>query len=112
MKRKDKGKAVTRYIGAVSGIPTLHFDPASNHIDAPPPYRLAVSTDGAWWRLAAYLKDLPEDAISAVVRYDGFLTEGGVDNAIVATRLSTFATLLECHYNSIQDRVTTYIEGD
>lgn len=111
MKRKDKGKAVTRYIGAVSGIPTLHFDATSNEIEAPPPYRLAVSTDGAWWRLAAYLKALPEDSISAAIRYDKFL-EGGVDNAIVATRLSTFATLLESHYNTIQDRVTTYIQGD
>lgn len=111
MKRKEKGKAVTRYLGAVSGIPSLYFDPSDNHIDAPPPYNLMVSTDAAWWRLAGYLKSLPEDRISAVVRYDGFI-EGGVDNAIVATRLSTFATLLECHYNTIQDRVTTFIQGD
>lgn len=111
MDRKEKGKAVTRYIGAVTGIPTLFFNPSSNHIDAPPPYYLAVSTDAAWWRVPKYLNELPEDQISAVVRYDGFI-KGGVEEAIVATRLSTFAKLLECHYVTVKDRVTTYIEGD
>lgn len=111
MKRKDKGKAVTRYLGAVSGIPTLYFNAENNHIDAPPPYRLAVTTDAAWWRLSSYLRDMPEDGIAAVIRYDGFI-EGGVDQAIACMRLSTFATLLGSHYDSIQDRVQTYIQGD
>lgn len=111
MNRRDKGKAVTRYIATRTGIPSLFFDVTSNAIDAPPPYQFAVSTDGAWWRTAAYLNGMRDDRLGAVVRYDKFL-EGGIDNAIVCMRLSAFVTILESHYNTIQDRVQTYIEGD
>jgi hypothetical protein len=111
VRRLDKGKAVTRYISTRTGIPTLYFDASNNQIDSPPPYRFAVSTDASWCRLGSYLKNLPEDSISAAVRYDKFV-EGGIDNAVVAMRLSTFVQLVECHYNTIQDRIETYIKGD
>lgn len=111
MRRLDKGKAVTRYIATRTGIPTLFFRGNDNEIEAPPPYRFAVSTDASWRRLGSYLRALPEDSISAVVRYDKFV-EGGIDDAIVAMRLSAFVKLLESHYVANQDRIQTYIQGD
>lgn len=111
MSRQDKCRAVTRYLATRTGIPSLFFASQGNTIEAPPPYKFVVSTDAAWWRMGTYLRSLPEDSIGVVVRYDK-LIEGGIDNAVVAMRLSAFVQLLEAHYNTIQDRVETFIEGE
>ncbi len=106
MKRTDKGRAISRYITAATGIPLLSYDRDTSKIVGPPPYAFLVTTDAAGWRFFKAIResDLP------VVRYDGYVDS--VEDAYVAMKLSHFTQLLAIHYNSMQDRVTTYIEGD
>lgn len=106
MKRRDKGRAVARYLTASTGIPLLTFDGATNRIDGPPPYRFRLVTDAANWRVFQAVRETNDP----VIRYDKFVED--VSSAYVVMKLSTFATLLGTHYNSIQDRVQTYIEGE
>ena len=102
MKRADKGRAVTRYLGAASGIPLLHWDGATSMVEAPYPYWGKVVTDAATWRFFEYLKEMPDNGVPFVIRYDKFLDS--VADAVVGTRLSTFAGLLGTHYDTIRDR--------
>lgn len=110
MKRGDKTRAVVRYLISRTGIPLISWDGTSNRIDAPPPFGFVMSTDAAGWRFFQYVKELPKDGIHAVIRYDAHID--GVDRAVVGMPLETFAILLESHYNKVQDRVNTFIEGD
>lgn len=88
----------------------ISWDGKGNKIDAPPPFGFVVSTDAAGWRFFQHVRELPRGGIHAVVRYDAHID--GVNNAVVGMTLETFVTLLESHYNKVQDRVTTFIEGD
>lgn len=106
MSRVDKGKAVSRYLTAATGIPLLSFDKDTSRIVGPPPFEFVVTTDAAGWRFFQAIRSTD----SPVIRYDGYV--GVVEDAYVGMKLSTFATLLSVQYNSLQDRVTTYIEGD
>lgn len=106
MNRVDKGKAVSRYLTAATGIPLLRFDKETSRIIGPPPFRFYVTTDAAGWRFFQGIRELDD----FVIRYDKYV--GVVEDAYVGMKLSTFATLLTSQYNSLQDRVTTYIEGD
>lgn len=106
MSRVDKGKAVSRYLTATTGIPLLHFDKETSRVVGPPPFQFVVTTDAAGWRFFQAIRDTDE----FVIRYDKYV--GVVEDAYVGMQLSTFATLLSLQYNSLQDRVTTYIEGD
>lgn len=110
MKRADKTRAVVRFLISRTGIPLISWDGIGNKIDAPPPFGFVMSTDAAGWRFFQYVRELPRDGIHAVVRYDAHID--GVNNAVVGMSLETFATLLESHYNRVQDRVNTFIEGD
>lgn len=110
MRRGDKTRAVVRYLISRTGIPLITWDGHSNRIDGPPPYGFTMSTDAAGWRFFQYIRELPPDGLHAVIRYDKHID--GVDNAVVGMPLSTFVTLLASHYNTVQDRVTTYIKGD
>lgn len=110
MKRSDKTRAVVRFLISRTGIPLISWDGIGNKIDAPPPFGFVMSTDAAGWRFFQYVKELPRDGIHAVVRYDAHID--GVNNAVVGMSLETFAILLESHYNRVQDRVNTFIEGD
>ena len=105
-----KVNAIRRYLTSRSGIPALYSESGSNLISGPPPYGFMTTTDAVSWRFFQFVKDLPEDSLHAVIRYDSYID--GVDNAIVGMRLSAYAKLLDVHYKSISDRVTTYMEGD
>jgi len=109
VKRNDKGRAVTRYLTGHTGIPSLAWDGSTSMITAPPPYKPFVSTDNAWWRFRQYL-DLREDTVGIpfVVRYDK--TINGVDKAIVGIHLDNFADLVKAHYETITDRIDTYMK--
>jgi len=111
MSRTLKVRTVTKYLTGRTGIPSLYYDRTTGNVQSPPPYRFGVSTDAAWWRLGKYLKEMPEDSLSFAIRYDKYI-EGGVDNAIVAMRLEVFVKLLEAHYNTIEDRIKTFTEGE
>ena len=110
MKRSDKGKAVTRYLGAASGIPLLFWDGNDSTIQAPYPYSARVSTDAATWRFFEYLREMPNNGVPFVIRYDKYLDS--VADAIVGTRLSVFSGLLAAHYDTIRDRIDTKRKGD
>jgi hypothetical protein len=104
--RNDKGRAISRYLTATTGIPLLRFDREQSRVIGPPPFRFYVTTDAAGWRFFQGIRELDD----FVIRYDKYV--GVVEDAYVGMKLSTFATLLTSQYNSLQDRVTTYIEGD
>lgn len=106
MKRGDKGRAVARYLTAVSGIPNLSYDLEAFSVVGPPPFTYPLVTDASNSRFMGILKRNS----GPVIRYDKFIES--VDDSIVGMKLDTFASLLALQYNSLQDRVTTYIEGD
>lgn len=97
---------MSRYITAATGIPLLSYDLTTSHIVGPPPYDFVLTTDAAGWRFFQAIRT----SGSAVIRYDKFVES--VEDAYVGMKLSTFAPLLAMQYASLQDRVTTYIEGD
>lgn len=110
MRRADKTRAVVRFLISRTGIPLISWDGIGKKIDAPPPFGFVMSTDAAGWRFFQNIRELPRDGIHAVVRYDAHID--GVNNAVVGMTLETFVLLLESHYNKVQDRVQTFIEGD
>lgn len=110
MKRSEKTRSVTRFLTGASGIPLISWDGSSLHLDAPAPYKFVVSTDATAWRFFAHVKDLPQDGIPAVIRYDKFLDN--INDAVVGMKLPTFTTLLSAHYATISDRITNQIKGD
>lgn len=110
MKRGDKTRAIVRYLISRTGIPLISWDGTSSKITAPPPYGFDVVTDAAGWRFFQYVKELPEDRIAAVIRYDKYI--GHIGDAVVGMRLSSFVALLEAHHKTIEDRVHNYVEGE
>lgn len=107
MRRADKGRAIARYLIGRVGIPTLRWDGTSSEVLSPPPYRFYVTTDAASWRFWKYIKDDPK---AFVIRYDKFIDD--IDHAVVGMTLETFALLLKDNYDNIQDRITTFVEGE
>lgn len=108
MSRASKYSSVARYITSRSGIPGLISN--GTYIEGPPPYEFWVSTDAANWRFWEAMKNLDDDKITGVIRYDKFL--GSINDAVVGVTLPTFCRLLNKHYESIQDRVQTHIKGE
>lgn len=106
MSKSTKGKAVARYLSANSGIPTLFYDISSDTIDGPPPFRFKVITDRNTTR---FFRAIREEDIP-IIRYDRYIES--IDEAYVGIKLSAFATILGAYYDSLRDRVQTYIEGD
>ena len=109
MKRSYKGRVIAKFLTGVSGVPLLRWNPETSTVDAPPPYYIKVTTDAASWRFWQAVRELPVGP-AVVIRYDNFID--GVEDAVVGMRLSTFASLLETHYNTISDRITTFTEGE
>jgi hypothetical protein len=107
--RRDKARAITRYLSGHSAIPTLYLDPDNTIISGPPPYGFRLSTDRNSVRFFHYIKEAPRGGINPVIRYDGEIPE--LEDAIVGIRLSEFVQLIAAHYKSIEDRVQTHIEG-
>lgn len=110
MKRGDKTRAIVRYIVSRTGIPLISWDGMSSRISAPAPYGFDVVTDAATWRFFQYIRELPDNQLNAVVRYDKFIEH--IDDAVVGMRLSTYVQLLEAHYKTIEDRIRNEIEGE
>ena len=100
--RRDKGRALTRYLTGSTGIPFLTWNGLQNEIDAPPPYHIDITTSrnlGNWHELIRGIGDGP----SMAIRYDNALPD--VSHAWVAMKLSGFVPLLTAHYNTLQDRI-------
>jgi hypothetical protein len=108
MSKTSKGASVSRFLTGTTGIPLLTWDYGQSEISAPPPYHIKVTTDAASWRFWKIVADLPQ-GISFVVRYDKYIH--GVEDAVVGIRLSALAPLLEAHYNTISDRIDTFVDG-
>lgn len=98
MKRNDKIKAVRRYLVAATGIPGIYWDGVGNALDAPDPYDFVVSTDASLSRFFERIKAGRTDKMPFVIRYDSYLNE--VDRSVVGMPLSTFAPLLQAHYQA------------
>lgn len=102
MKRGDKIRAIKRYLTAYSGIPLISWDGSSSQLDAPSPYFFVATTNANGWKFFEEIRELPEDKIGMVIRYDKYID--GTDNAVVGMRLSTLTSLLSVHYDSISSR--------
>lgn len=99
--RRDKGKALNRYLTGTTGIPMLMWD--GSGIQAPSPYKIDVTTSRSldnWHRL---IREITDDKPHMVIRYDNTLPD--VSHAWVAMKLSGFVPLLTTHYESMQDRI-------
>lgn len=101
--RRDKGRALTRYLTGTTGIPLLHWDGIHGCIDAPPPYKIDVTTSRSLSNWHDLIRELNVDAPHMVIRYDNSLPD--VSHAWVAMKLSGFVPLLTAHYNTVQDRI-------
>lgn len=101
--RRDKGRALTRYLTGSTGIPFLHWDGINGCIDAPHPYVIDVTTSRALANWHDLIRDIKDDTQHMVIRYDNSLPD--VSHAWVAMKLSGFTPLLTAHYNTLQDRI-------
>ena len=101
--RADKGKRVTKYLGAASGFPFFQYEGATARILSPAPYNFKIVTANSNDLLWKTVKALPETGINGIVRYDAYIES--VDKAVMCIPLASFAPLLEAHYLSIQDRI-------
>jgi hypothetical protein len=98
--RRDKGTAVARYIGAHTGMPSIHWDYSGLH--APKPYDLTLITNR---KLDMFTKELnrEHEGIWAAIRYDYGMSD--LNHAWVGMHLKDYVTLLTTHYETIQDRI-------
>lgn len=101
--RRDKGRALTRYMTGSTGIPFLTWDGTHSKIDAPSPYRIDVTTSRSLENWHDLIRGISGDAPSMAIRYDHSLSD--VSEAWVAMRLSGFVPLLTAHYQTISDRI-------
>lgn len=108
--RATKGRAVTRYLTGHTGIPLLTWDGIRGRIDAPPPYLIDVTTSRKLENWHNLLREQPPGGLSIAIRYDNGMPS--LDQAWVGMQLRSFTPLLTAHYQSIQNRVQTYVEGD
>lgn len=108
--RTDKGKALTRYLTGNTGIPMLTWDGTHGIIEAPPPYRIDVTTSRKLEEWHELIREEMPDGLSIAIRYDNGMP--GLDQAWVGMQLHSFLPLLTAHYESIRPRVQAYVEGD
>ena len=100
--RRDKGRALTRYLTGATGIPFLHWNGIHSQIDAPYPYVIDVTTSRALANWHDQIRELG-DLTHMAIRYDNSLPD--VSHAWVAMKLSGFVPLMTAHYQTMQDRV-------
>jgi hypothetical protein len=81
----------------------ITWDTSARDISAPSPYHFTISTDAHTWRFMEKIKELPDDKIAAVIRYDKYLE--GVSDAVVGMSIATFAKLLSYHYEAMKHRI-------
>lgn len=108
--RADKGRALASYLTGHTGIPLLAWDGMRGRIDAPPPYTITVTTSRKLQNWHDDIRESLPGGLSIAIRYDNGMPS--LDQAWVGMQLHTFVPLLTAHYDSIQDRVRTYVEGD
>lgn len=109
--RTDKGRALTRYLTGTTGIPLLTWDVTNGRIDAPPPYSIDVTTSRKLQQWHDLIREYSDTGpLNVAIRYDYSIDS--LESAWVGMNLRTFAILLTAHYESIQDRVRTHVEGD
>lgn len=101
--RRDKGRALARYLTGSTGIPFLTWDGLHNEINAPWPYHIEVTTSRSLGNWHDLIRGIDGDAPHMVIRYDNSLPD--VSHAWVAMSLSGFVPLLTAHYNTLQDRI-------
>jgi hypothetical protein len=95
--RRDKGKAVTRYLTGSTGIPSLHWEGMGNSIEAPSPYVIDLTTARKLENWHEILRT-EGPGIRIAIRYDGSLDS--VEQAWVGLSLRDFAPMLKAHYES------------
>jgi len=108
--RNEKGRALSRFLTGRTGIPMLSWDYMESRIDAPPPYRIDVTTSAKIEHFRKLLMDKPGTSTHMVIRFDKFIP--GIEGAWVGMRLADFTPLLTAHYQTISDRINTYKMGD
>lgn len=108
--RTTKGQGLTRYLTGHTGIPLLKWDGTHGRIDAPPPYHIDVTTSRKLQGWHDLIREGLPGGLSIAIRYDNGMPS--LDQAWVGMQLRSFVPLLTAHYQSIQDRVQTHIEGD
>lgn len=108
--RTDKGKALARYLTGHTGIPLLAWNGGQGIVDAPPPYRIEVKTARKLDDWHDAIRHAPSEGVAMAIRYDYSVPT--LEEAWVGMQLRTFVPLLTAHYESIRDRVQTYVEGD
>lgn len=96
--RRDKMRAVTRYLTAHTGIPLISWDGSSALLDVPWPYAIIVSTDAKVQRWREALGLLPRNRMRASIRYDKWIDD--IDDAEVVLPLSDYVRLLHTHYHN------------
>lgn len=101
--RRDKGKAITRYLTGSTGIPFLLWDGIQNAIEAPAPYKIDVTTSRSLENWHNLIRSIEGDKPVMAIRYDNTLPD--VSHAWVAMKLGGFVPLLTAHYNTMQDRI-------
>jgi hypothetical protein len=102
MKRKDKIRAVKRYIVANTGIPGIMEDGNTSDLLAPWPYKIRVSTSHSMDRINKYVRlEARRDMIDFAVRYDMDIET--VDSAIVHIPLETFTQILSVYHQHITE---------
>ena len=106
--RATKVRALVRYLTGHTGVPMLSWDGTSTAIDAPPPYRITVTTA----RKLQEWHDAIREAgpLGVAIRYDNTLPS--IEDAWVGMTLRTFTQFMEAHYESVRPRVQSHIEGE
>ncbi len=95
--RRDKGKAITRYLTGHTGIAGLSWDGSDNEILAPDPYQIDVTTDRKLDNWHALIREEMTQT-HIVIRYD--LGMDSIDAAWVGMNLYDFVPLLKSHYDA------------
>jgi hypothetical protein len=101
--RRDKGRALTRYLTGSTGIPFLAWDGIHGAIDAPSPYKIDVTTSRSLGNWHDLIRGINSASQHMVIRYD--YNMDSVADAWVAMKLGGFVPLLTAHYQTISDRV-------
>lgn len=101
--RRDKGRALARYMLGGTGIPYITWDGASNALTAPPPYRIEMTTSRSLENWHDTIRGITGDSPHMAIRYDNSLPD--VSQAWVAMKLSGFLPLLTAHYETIKQRI-------
>jgi hypothetical protein len=97
--RSDKTNALTRYLGAASGIPGVTREGYGIHLRKP--YSVDVFTGSSTRMLHESIRDaLVEDGLPIHLWYSR-LVHADPGEALASMRLRQFAQLLNAHYESV-----------